>query len=200
MTHSQAASREMSPLSSSRIGTQTSWVCAIVLLSDNMSVQGTYQLAHFNSYADELVLRAPGVNGTYTLAPPPLGTSPNAGNQQRGGQGKPAPASYPAGILGISHFLSQVVLSPQPPQSLLGQAHLYPHQALRKLASRRYATRGRRLPKDSDVSTLPRSTASVRHSCTCGIQCWDLPARTAQLSSGSKSITVWVLCKGTAAW
>lgn len=30
---------------------------------------------------------APGVNGTYTLAPPPLGTSPNAGNQQRGGQG-----------------------------------------------------------------------------------------------------------------
>ena len=62
-----------------------------------MSVQGTYQLAHFNSYADELVLRAPGVNGTYTLAPPPLGTSPNAGNQQRGGQGKPALASYPTG-------------------------------------------------------------------------------------------------------
>jgi hypothetical protein len=97
VTHSQAASQEMSPLSSSRIGTQTSWVCAIVLLSDNMSVQRTYQLAHFNSYADELVLRAPGVNGTYTLAPPPLGTSPNAGNQQRGGQGKPALASYPAG-------------------------------------------------------------------------------------------------------
>ncbi|MCJ1269693.1 hypothetical protein MMC22_009585 [Lobaria immixta] len=30
---------------------------------------------------------APGVNGTYTLSPPPLGTDADAGNQQRGGPG-----------------------------------------------------------------------------------------------------------------
>jgi hypothetical protein len=30
----------------------------------------------------------PGVTGTYTLAPPPLGTDADAGNQQRGGSGK----------------------------------------------------------------------------------------------------------------
>jgi hypothetical protein len=30
----------------------------------------------------------PGVTGTYTLAPPPLGTDADAGNQQRGGSGE----------------------------------------------------------------------------------------------------------------
>ncbi|PQE27499.1 hypothetical protein CJF31_00009116 [Rutstroemia sp. NJR-2017a BVV2] len=59
-------------------------VTTVQLLNWNPNIQG---LCDSLTAGQMVCIAAPGVNGTYTLAPPPLGTGADAGNQQRGGDG-----------------------------------------------------------------------------------------------------------------
>ncbi|TEY30753.1 hypothetical protein BOTCAL_0847g00020 [Botryotinia calthae] len=59
-------------------------VTTVQLLNWNPNIQG---LCDSLTAGQMVCVAAPGVNGTYTLAPPPLGTGADAGNQQRGGDG-----------------------------------------------------------------------------------------------------------------
>lgn len=59
-------------------------ITTVQFLTWNKNIMGLCDSVTAGQY---VCISAPGVNGTYTLAPPPLGTSADAGNQQRGGAG-----------------------------------------------------------------------------------------------------------------
>ncbi|CZS88472.1 uncharacterized protein RAG0_00214 [Rhynchosporium agropyri] len=59
-------------------------ITTVQLLLWNRNIQG---LCDSLTAGQSVCVSAPGVTGSYTLAPPPLGTGADAGNQQRGGPG-----------------------------------------------------------------------------------------------------------------
>ncbi|KAK9772777.1 hypothetical protein AB5N19_03209 [Seiridium cardinale] len=58
-------------------------ITTVQFLSWNRNIMGLCD----NLKPQNICASAPGTKGSYTLAPPPLGTDADAGNQQRGGQG-----------------------------------------------------------------------------------------------------------------
>jgi len=72
------------PNSDSFASTLPGNVTTVQLLTWNPNIQG---LCDSLTAGQMVCVSAPGVVGTYTLAPPPLGTGADAGNQQRGGDG-----------------------------------------------------------------------------------------------------------------